>query len=122
MTEAEMIRNLNSFTKAQIINAIVKTYPYKSMVERLISNLEYLERDEVLQKHNDAIEEESKATKEYIKWRGDMIQKYGTDGKVRLIDIPSYELDRGADLESRMKASREKERRISEKVDSLFGV
>ena len=84
MTEAEMIRNLNSFTKAQIINAIVKTYPYKSMVERLISNLEYLERDEVLQKHNDAIEEESKATKEYIKWRGDMIQKYGTDGKVRL--------------------------------------
>lgn len=122
MTEAEMIRNLNSFTKTQIINAIVKTYPYKGMVERLISNLEYLERDEVLQKHKDAIEEESRATQEYIQWKRDMIQKYGTDGKVRLIDIPNDELRKDADLESKMKASREKERRLSEKVDSLFGL
>lgn len=120
MTEAEMTRRLNSFTKAQIINAIVKTYPYRGIAERLISNLEYLEKDEVLQKHRDAIEEESRSTQEYIKWRGDMIQKYGTDGKVRLIDIPNDELIKGADLESRMKASREKERRLSEKVDSLF--
>lgn len=100
MTEAEMIKNLNSFTKTQIINAIVKTYPYKGMVERLISNLEYLERDEVLQKHKDAIEEESRATQEYIQWKRDMIQKYGTDGKVRLIDISNDELRKGADLES----------------------
>lgn len=120
MTEAEMIKRLNGFTKAQIINAIVKTYPYRGIPERLISNLEYLEKDELLQKHSDAIDAESKATKEYMQWRGDMIQKYGTDGKVRLIDIPNDELMKGADLESKMKVAREKENRLSEKVDSVF--
>lgn len=120
MTEAEMIRKLNGFTKAQIINAIVKTYPYRGIAERLISNLEYLEKDELLQKHSDAIDAESKATKEYMQWRGDMIRKYGTDGKVRLIDIPNDELMKGADLESKMKVAREKEHRLSEKVDSVF--
>lgn len=88
MTESEMRKRLNQFTKDQIINAVVKTYPYRNIVERLISNLEYLEKDQLIKKHSDAIDEENKATQEYIKWRNEMIEKYGIDGKVRLIDIP----------------------------------
>lgn len=120
MTEAEMVKRLNSFSKAQIINAIVKTYWYKGSVERLISNLEYIEKDEILKKHKEVIKEESEITKQYIKWRGDMIEKYGTEGTLKWIDIPHDELMKGANLESRMKAIREKESRISGKINSLF--
>lgn len=122
MTEVEMTKKLNKFSKAQIINAIVKTYSYRGIVERLISNLEYLEKDQILKKHSEAIKEESEITKQYFKWRGDMIEKYGENGKVRLIDIPNDELTKGADLESRMKAAREKERRLDEKVNSILGL
>lgn len=121
MTEAEMKKRLKEFSKAQIINAIIKTYPYRNIVERLISNLEYLEKDEIIKKHSDAIDEESMATHQYLKWRDEMIQKYGTGGKVRLIDIPDNELVKGADLESKMKVAREKERRLNEKVNDIIG-
>lgn len=120
MTESEIRKKLSKFSKAQIIEGIVKTYPYRNIAERLISNLEYMETDRMINSHKDAIDQESIATKKYIEWRGDMIQKYGTDGEVRLIDIPPEELEKGAELERRMKAAREKERRIFRDMENIF--
>lgn len=120
MTETEIRKKLSKFSKAQIIEGIIKTYPYRNIAMRIISNLEYMQKAEMINNHKDAIDQESIATKKYIEWRGDMIQKYGTDGEVRLIDIPQEELENGAELERRMRAAREKERRLSDKIDNIF--
>lgn len=120
MTESEIRKKLSKFSKAQIIEGIIKIYPYRNIAERLISNLEYMETDRMINRHKDYIDQESIATKKYIEWRGDMIQKYGTDGEVRLADIPQEELIKGAELECRMRAAREKERRLSDKIDNIF--
>lgn len=120
MIETEIRKKLSKFSKAQIIDGIVKTYEYRNSAEHLISNIEYMETDRMLNSHKDAINQESVATKEYIKWRGDMIQKYGTDGHVRLIDIPADEIKKGAELEKRMINAREKERKLSRKIDNIL--
>lgn len=120
MTETEIRKKLSKFSKEQIIEGIIKTYLYRNIAERLISNLEYMEKAQILNRHKDAIDQESIATKLYIKWRGDMIEKYGTDGKVMLKDIPPQELKIGAELERSMRAAREKERRLSDKIDNIF--
>lgn len=122
MTEEKMRKQLNKFSKSQIIDTIIKTYPYRDFVETLIEKLEYLHTDELIKKHSDAINQASITTHEYIQWQNDMIEKYGSNRKVRLFDIPKNELLRGADLESKSKAAREKERKLSEMVDDILGV
>lgn len=122
MTEEKMRKQLNKFSKSQIIDTIIKTYPFGSFTEKLITNLEYLHTDELNKKHSNAIKKEQKETHKYLQWKNEMISKYGSDGKVRLIDIPNDELLRGADLESKMKATREKECKLSEKVDDILRI
>lgn len=120
MTESELRNDLNKFTKSQIINAIVRTFPYRGISERLIANLEHSYTEELISKHSYAIEEESEATKEYIKWRGDMVDKYGDNGQVWVCDIPMGELMKGVELENRMESAREKERKLNKMVDNVL--
>lgn len=120
MTIEQMRNKLDKFSKSQIIDVIIKKHPYQCNVERLIEDLEYLHDNELIKKHSDSIDEERKATHEYIKWQDEMIAKYGSNRKVRLVDIPNDELLRGADLESKMKAARKKERKLNEKVHDIL--
>lgn len=122
MTVEQMRKKLDKFSKYQIIDTIIKKYPFKRFAEELIEDLEYLNKNELFKKHLDAIDDEQKATHEYIKWQAEMIGKYGSDGQVRLADIPNDELLRGADLGSKMKAAREKERKLNEKVDDILRI
>lgn len=120
MTESELRNELNKFTKSQIIDAIVRTFPYRGVSERLIANLEHSYTEELISKHSYAIEEESEATKEYIKWRGDMIDKYGDNGEVRLCDMPMKEIMKGTELQNKMESARAKERKLNKMVDNVL--
>lgn len=121
-TQKEIEQKLSKYTKQEIISALSRCFPVWMHIDSMIRSIEYYRKEDVLERHRKAIDEENEATKDYINWKHEVVEKYGSDGEVKLMDLPMEELERGAEIENRLAKARETERRLSKEVDRILGL
>lgn len=106
----EDIKNLKTYKKEEILEALEHTARCKVYNVDLITGdmLRYLKNKKIEESNaafDKAIKAEEEATEAYIKWHTEMAEKYGDGESFKVINIPMDEIERGAELEKRMKKS-----------------
>lgn len=118
----ELVQRLRKFSKEQIIGAILESYPGSLYLERLINNLEYRNKQDLLAKHSAAIDAERQAAGAYMDWRREMYDKYRCGGRNRLKDIPADEIKKGEKLKREWREAVEKECSLDKQVNKMLGI
>lgn len=111
------LKEIARYSKEQILEALGRSFVD---LENLLTELEYVQRTEVLKEHNKAIDESNAAFTAYTEWYKKIIEKCGDGTKVRLFQIPTSELQRGVELEEAWKNAQKKEQRLDAKVRKLL--
>lgn len=104
----EYAKRLRKFTKEQIIGALTAPRYMLHYLDIVLIDLESKEQAAILEEEMAASEAEHKATMDVLNWRNEMCKKYGSNGKVKLTDIPLEEVKKGATLEDKMGKARKR--------------
>ena len=98
-----MDKKLESYSKAEIIQAIRKVPKYMTHgtpIEKLIiDQADCLKREEIFAKADNARRTAIDRMNEFFAWKKEMIRKYGNGERVSIKDIPLTDRQRGAELQ-----------------------
>lgn len=111
------LKEIAQYSKEQILEALGRSF---IDLKLLLNELEYVQRTEVLKEHSKAVDESIAALDAYIGWQKKIIEVYGGKANVRLDQLPTSELQRGAELEKAWKNAQKKEQRLDAKVRKLL--
>lgn len=105
MDKNKIKKELSKFSKEDIIDCVIEEFYFydNHRLNNFVSKLKYRQKLRELEKQDREFsrvsQEQHEAMNLYFDWKKRVIDKYGKDGRVRLIDIPSEELKIGAQLE-----------------------
>lgn len=121
-TSKAELQKLKVYSKDAIIEALGHCYQSDYIVSEIIGELEERKVQNALKEHEKAIDTLNTARKAYMNWRSDMCVKYGDEKTVKIVNIPSEEITKGARLEKALNTATESERKISKEVDKILKV
>lgn len=98
----ETIKNIEKYSKAEIIEAIRRLPLF---AEELLRKLEDNEMRTMFKKADEARQKEIDAIKAFANWKTEVIKKYGDGNSVQLCSLPRSEIEKGAALEEALKKS-----------------
>ena len=116
---------LNKYTKDEIIYGISQlAWCNDDYIARIIRAIEQKRDAELFEKQTSISDDFRNALTEYVKWKNEMVAKYGDGKSVSLKDIPLAEIEVGAKLESKcheLKAKSDKiDKQINKSIDDLM--
>ncbi len=107
MDKNRIKKELNKFSKEDIIDCLVEDslftfneYQMKTFIYKLQSRKRLNDLDREQAEFDKVSKESSEAMKLYSDWKTKVIEKYGKDGEVKLVDIPLEEIQIGAKFEA----------------------
>lgn len=120
MNEREtQLKKLEKYSKAEIVEAIGK---YWFDLERLLGELEYVRRTKAIEEERKAINAENIAFEAFISYQRQMIERYGSGGRLKVSAIPPEDFRQMAALERAWQAAREKVQACEAKVSRMLGL
>lgn len=105
MTKEKIKSELNKYSKDEIIACLVdyvmyfNSYPLNTMFSRLKCQRDINNRNTMQKEYDKVNEEFDESLKKFSDWKERVIEKYGEEGQVKLINIPVNEIQIGAELE-----------------------
>lgn len=114
------LQKLKAYSKDDIIEVLGRCYQSDYIVSQILGELEEIKVQNALKEHGKAIDALNSARTAYMRWRSDMCVKYGDGKTVKIADIPSEEITKGARLEKVFRTATAKEQKISKEVDRIL--
>lgn len=118
----ELLKKLSKYSKEDIIEALRQQYQADFVIRVILNELEYIASKRVLDDHDKAIKAHKDAFEVYIEWQNRMCIAYGDGKSVKLTDIPSEEITKGAALERALKSTAEAEQKFDKKISKMLNV
>lgn len=121
----EKLRELEKYTKAEIIEAIERNYSAGYIVHDLLRDLKRIQLQKMLDDKREADRIYDEKLEELIAWRKEVVEKYGDGITVKLSVLPHEEARRGVNIEmeykTAQKAVTQLEKRIKKHMEALNG-
>lgn len=109
---------LSKYSKEEIINALDEFYDGLENARHKIARICEIQRMNYLfEESKKSIDKSEVASNKYSEWLKNMVKQYGSDGKVKLCDIPNDELQIGAQLGENYKTIEAEYSSIQKKID-----
>lgn len=118
----ELLKKLSKYSKEDIIKALGQQCQADFVIRVILNELEYIASKRVLDDHDKAIKAHKDAFEVYIEWQNRMCIAYGDGKSVKLTDIPSEEITKGAALERALKSAAEAEQKLDKKISKMLKV
>lgn len=110
------LKELEKYTKAEIIEAIGRNFNAGYIVDDLLNDLKNRKTQQLLDDEREADRLGTEKLKALLAWRNEMCQKYGNGSNVRLSDIPPEEIQRGAKFEREYEAAVEAVDKLEKRI------
>lgn len=116
MTDRE---KLKQFTKEELIEAIIKISRWSSFIsaDHIVEEIKEFRRKTAFEKGQQARQHAIDCMQKYFDWRKRVIDTYGNGESVKLKDVPFDEVQKGAELEKKWKASEEARKKAEKEED-----
>ena len=114
------LKELEKYTKAEIIEAIGNHYRAADIVNELLRDLQNTKMQKVFRIQRMAERISMEKFEALLAWRHEMCEKYGDGKTVRLLDVPPEEIERGAKLEKEYAAARETVEKAEKRINKAM--
>ena len=118
----DTLKELSSYSKTEIIEALENCFNSAYIAEDMLGYLKIQRENDLLARHEKAIDKENAARTSFLNWRVEMCKKYGDGKTVKLRDIPPEDMSMGAKLEKELCEATVTEHRLGKQVKNMLQV
>lgn len=119
-------KELERFSKQEIIEALARKFDrleeksFDSTISNIIFDINCQRQKNILEeqiKLNDKIDA---ALTELVNWKKYVVEKYGKNGKVNLLDLPREEIEKGVKVGESYQTLYQQEKQLEQKLQEYF--
>lgn len=112
----ERLKQLEKYTKAEIIEAIGRNFSAGYIVEDLLNDLELQHMKKLLDDEREADRIHTEKMNAVLAWRNEMCKKYGNGEHVNMSALPLEEIKRGMKIEQEYLAATATVEKIEKRI------
>lgn len=122
LADKTLRKELEKYSKADIINALCATFNADHVVRSMLCILSRKAFDRAQKAEEKAFNEEMDSSDQYLKWLKEMAEKYGDGRRVNFTTLPAAELKKGGALIEQVAKTRKAAMDKMKAVDRACGI
>ncbi len=119
-------KELERFSKQEIIEALARKFDrleeknFDSTISNIIFDINCQRQKNILEEQIRLNDKVDAALTELVNWKKHIVEKYGKNGKVNLLNLPREEIEKGVKFEKNYETLYQQEKQLEQKLQECL--